>query len=256
MVGVGFECNRARVYQNRVDDYRTSDAVVSLRQDIDQLAQYSSGDVPMAVFCRLSMSEIAYFVTGVSDRIPVRNEEKFLTEIHAGVEAVSPAPSFNSMLQILPRIREARIASEELHEGLVDIKNLTTQDTRSEYCFNLYEILAQLYFVDILRTEQGVSALHVGQIENFRLDVNDAQEKLQALAPPKPYANQHRALNDFLNDLRSDLQASTNQYTTFSRTIESDYLTLESILAEIEAGATDLAERPEQLLIRSKVLQK
>ena len=141
-----------------------------------------------------------------------------------------------------------------MKDGLQGIENLTGEDSRSTYCLELVNALSEVYFINDIRKPQGVSALHVGQLENFQVDVNQAQELLLSLSLPNLYVEQHATINNVMNDLRLNLREDTSDPEAFSRIIQKDYEELSFTLKEIEIRSTDLLSRPEQLVLYADAL--
>lgn len=246
------ECLRARMYVSHVENYKNSSEILTVKDSINKLNRIAGRESALPAYCSLSVEGlIGNLNEAYRSDSETRESSELVRSIHQQAEEAEPSPAFNSLLQFLPRVREARDISENLNNTLEKIKNLTGEDSRSSYCLALVDVLSEVYFVNDIRTIQGVSALTVGQLDNFTINVNQAQEILLSLTPPKSLKEQHVALNEFMNDLRLDLQEDANDTELFSRNIQSNFENLESVLSTIEVVSKDLLTRPELLALYS-----
>ncbi len=251
----GFECLRARTYLRRVDDYRQSVAVLELKDAIQKMSVVAEDEYPDPVLCEfVAGGRLSQQGASLTEMREGEMLDSAVNMVHDRAENALPSPRFASMLIILPQVSKARTESAKLKDGTDRILYLTSEDKESQYCLSLLDVLREVYFVSDLRTPQGVGALRVGQIENFQINVDQAQEKLREINPPTRFTSQHILINDFLNDLRTDVRINTNDRDTFARAIDEDYETLNAILTDIGYYAENLRKLPEHVLINSSVL--
>lgn len=248
----GFEYVRASRYMGRTHEYRQS---VPVMKAVDRVGRLTSvvDSQPNGLYCNLSVELLVEerFRTEASTVTP----EKFAGEAGDYAKMASPAPGFNSFAQFVPKVREARAESVALTEAVREIQNLTREDARSNYCTELITALEEVYYVDTLSTTQGVNALHVAQQGNFINNVSVAQSKIRTMRVPDLFADEHVAVNEYLNELRLDLQNDATQYESFGRVIEQGTEQLEAVFVSIDAKSQDLSERAEQLQFYAAVLE-
>lgn len=250
---------RAYLYTYSAKAYIHSQNVQALHADIASFAELSANGRSNAVLCSFTMRDLVApadsDVVNASSQTLHAPVETF-DRIHDRAKNGPPSPAFFSLLRYLPHINTARSSSIRLKNARGAITNLTKQDSTTQYCSSLVDVLSKVYFINDLQSAQGVSALRVGQLENFQVNVDQAQQKLLALSPPQTLVSQHKALNEFFNDIRLDLREDDTQINDFSRLIQADYLNLQSILQDMQLATQDLQAIPDQLLIHSAELQK
>lgn len=251
----GVEYLRAHAYLDRVEDYKSSVDVLHLMDVAHKLNRevYSGTS---AIYCGFDLN---FLIAGVNEAYADKEGEQKSAEalrrqLHELAYDVSPAPGFNSLAQYLPKVREARDTSQDVKESVAELQNLTREDSRATYCQHLINALSKIYFIDDIRTPQGLNALLVGQLENFQVNTDQAQKAFLELNPPEVYRGQHVAINDFLNDFRSDLRGNPNDYVAMSRLMQENYENLNFTLKEIEIRSGDLLSRPEKIALYVSVL--
>ncbi len=245
---VPFEFMRASRYIATVEKYRNSPQVLGVKTSAEELnigtdvqATAAYCDVDITRFTKDSDSEVGQLVP------PGR-------EIYLRAEEAIPSPAFDSVFAFLPRIREAHDESEEISRALEKIRELTSEDARSTYCFGLVSVLGELYFLKDIQTPQGVGALVVGQLESFQLHVRNAQQKLAKTIPPQVFYDEHRALVESLNQLALDVRTNENDEQEFSRRVENTVTTIQDTLGALRFKSKDLLTRFDQVDLYADIL--
>lgn len=246
----GAEYARAHVYLSSTVSYKNSVRVLSLKDTAERFNR-EVADSASPVYCSFDLEG---FTKGASttdaDLANANNRPGVLArELNEYAEKAAPSPAFSSLLQFLPKVRLARTVSQEMAISLKEIKNLTSEDSRSTYCLELVSVLSEVGFVNNLKAPQGVSALHIGQLDNFQANVSRAQDELLSLTPPTQFIDQHVAINQFLNDLRLDLLEDSNDYMGFAANISDGYDQLSSALDGLELGSADLLPKADQIAL-------
>jgi hypothetical protein len=250
-----FEYIRASIYLNTVDDYKKSEAILRVKETADKLTRASQVKQP-AIFCDIDHKDLLKEVNKAYDNLTNENNpELLISMLNSSVKQAGSPPIFNSFLQFIPKIHQARIINQEIQGSMEALASLTTTDERSSYCTSLVGVLGEIYFLTSIETPEGVSALFVGQLENFQVNTKQAQKTLQAISPPTVFIDQHTELNQLLNKIALDLRNNSNKYIEFSRIIEKDVDQLEIILGNIKSKTQDLQSRPSQIALQASLLE-
>lgn len=254
MLFVGFESVRAQLFEMQVADYRRSVRVQNANDSISKLvaATEKGGNGP--VFCDVKLDNI------IGEHNPAyENSEATQTalvlEVRDKAQAIRPSPAFYSLLSFLPHIKTEKKLSDSLKDSAETVNNLTKQDIKSQYCLQLVDVLSEVYFLKTLSTPEGVSAMRVGQVENFQINVKQAQSKLQSLTPPSQFADEQLQIAEILNRIALHLRGDENNFTMFSRNIELQVQNLEIVLQAIHDQSSDLANIPAQLYLHTQILR-
>ncbi len=250
-----FESGRAIYYQKSVRNYKNSVAVLDIRDTVDKL-NFVTQDNPPAIYCDLQLEGLLQENNEAYQQITENNQPgNLVSKLREQVKNAGSPPAFNSILQFVPNVRHARDTSQEIHGAIKNISSLTTFDVRSEYCINLSKVLSKVYFLPDIDSPEGVSALSVGQLENFQVNVSQAQKSLLIITPPPMFTEQHIEINNLLNTIALNLRENAYKYDEFSRRIEQDVQLLDKTLDDIRAKSIDLQSRPGQIAIQAKVLE-
>jgi hypothetical protein len=102
-----------------------------------------------------------------------------------------------------------------------------------------------------LQKPESVSALLPGQLENFQVNISQAQEKLKTMKFPSIYQPSHLKINEIFVQIAKDLRLDDNSYTKFAREIEADVQALNETNHTISNLATDLRNRPKDIAIQA-----
>jgi len=250
------ELVRADSYIDNAESYESSIEVLELKSTISLLSeQIERGNA--AVFCRLDAEKLLRSPHDIDDKDtdnPLLSRT-LLEDANRQSRAASPSPAYNSLLQYLPQVRLARQTSVENDEALKNLIYLTSEDNRTSYCMDLVNVLREVYFIRIIKTPQGVGSLHVGQLDNFRSNINEAQDSLLDLTPPNDFIEQHTELNALLNDVRINLHSDDLDVDEFSRRLQDNYEQLDFTLRKIGIKSGDLADRQDEIILQAHLLE-
>jgi hypothetical protein len=250
------ECVRAWHFQNNMREYKLSSEVQSFVDTIDRLQRVTENN-PSAYFCDLSTRNLlnqfnkAYEEQGLGENAP----EQIMSLLREDMSTVAKAPSFWSIVDFLPRPAAASKMSTDITSAIKNMQDALKHDIRSEYCLNLQDALSRLYFSESIRTPQGVGALLPGQIENFQVNVRQAQEALLNMTIPDDFYESHVALTKNVQNLGQALQGDDNNYVDFSRKVDVEMVDLESQLEQLRQQTLDLQLIPAKLKIESANLK-
>lgn len=253
---VAIEQARAEFFIKNAEDYRNSATVQTLLSDIDTLNR-SVLVAPAAYFCNLDLENLlpdfnnAYLSLGQGNNAP----DAVMSRIRSDIELTKNVPYFHSYLTVLPTVERAHLESKELNSALARLRELSAENERSEYCQSLQEILGRTYFIESIRKPEGVSALFPGQIENFQINLSQAQEALDALPAIDNSIEVHAGLRRALSSLSLILKGDENNYVMFSRAVEEQYTEIESLLESLRSKNQDLQDIPAQLALAIVDLQ-
>jgi hypothetical protein len=150
-------------------------------------------------------------------------------------------------MDFLPRPSQAEKISSEMAESLKSLKELVIDDIRSKYCSELGATLSDVYFIADLQKPEAVSAMLVGQLEEFQVRVAKTQETLKIMAFPSTMEAEHLKINELFVTVAKDLRADDNRYTQFARSMEGNITELNTIIDQISEKSADLKTRPQQL---------
>lgn len=250
------ECVRARMYSSSINDYKNSVKVQSLLDTVDKLTKTVNATAP-AFYCKLDFQVLSqqYNPATAESDFSQNSVETLIQQIRAEIEIIKPAPAFSSLLEFLPQPKKARNTSEEINGAISRVESLTSSDARSEYCIKMRDALATIYFIYDLQKPEAVSAMSVGQVENFQIKVSDTTNNFISLTFPVVFEKQHLAFLELLNKISADLRQDENNYDTFSRAIEDDVMALNEILQGISDNSGDLANKPTEIAIQLNYLR-
>lgn len=249
MLGI-FEFARATIYMNRVKVYKQTQAVVELSDKVNLLNRSVELASPAAL-CQVSHKNLLSqfndaYRTFFADNVQAH---QLLDDLYETSKSLPAPPRFWSLMTILPNVQDARSESSDMREARQTIQRLSERDARSEYCVAVSDALTRTYFLQDLQTPQGVSALFVGQIENFQVNVSQAQEMLVQIPFPTMFESEHTELVKLYQQIALNLREDDNNYTAFARRIETDVAQLELVLARLTQKSADLQTIPKQLTI-------
>lgn len=255
VIGV-FECIRARVFISDVQDYKNSAAVLTIVDSVDRLTR-SVDSAPPVYYCQLNYVGLISKFNPAYDELAATKDlsEELVPKLNQDLVNVEPVPAYSSLLEFLPQPKKARKISQDLHASIDSLKQLTSADARTSYCLTLRDALAKVYFLQDLRNPEGVSALSVGQLESFQVNVSQAQAIIQPIEFPTIFEAEHVAFLQLLQKIAIDLREDEDKYTQFSRSIEQDVLELEEILAGLREASGDLLNRPKDIALQASYLQ-
>ncbi len=252
----GVEFVRASIYISKANEYKES-AKVSIVVDSASKLSYQSEYIESSTMCSINLDDlIAKSNQAYIDPVKESNDpEIVMKELSNLVKQAAPSPEFNSIMQFIPRVYEARKISRQMESSLYEIAKLTKQDGRSMYCSNVAGVLSEIYFIDDLSKPEAVSALHVGQVENFQVNSQNALDAISKIEPPEEFVENHKALVSLVSKLKGDLKNNTNDYVGFSRVINENLKVLKTELEDLKQKSVDLQSRPQEILLRSSLLQ-
>ena len=136
-----------------------------------------------------------------------------------------------------------------MHKASSDIKKLTVQDARHEYCTALYTQLQEIYFVTNLKQPEAVAALLAGQLDGFRSRLKNAQTKIQGLRYPVDFEAEHVAINKQLKELERVLSSDSNRYDIFANSVDDTVVQIEDALYNIRQKSADIIDTPSRIVI-------
>lgn len=244
VVATGFEQLRAVVYLNHVDKYNNSEQTRAAIEIVDSMQQQGSS----SELCNL---DAAGSISVKSNAYPVKDIGVVgpISRLRDQLSKILPSPTYNSYFRFLPKVSQARKRSNQMVTASNNLVDLVKLDDRTEYCRGLQDVLSAVYFLNSLKTPQGVSALHVGQIEDFQVSLSKAQRALLELESPTLFRNDHSAINDALNSAALSLRSDTNAYRQFSRDIELSTSAVAVAVESIRQKSEDLQSKPSDLLL-------
>jgi len=249
-----FESVRASYYQKSVRNYKNSVAVIGIKDIADKLNLVTQNNSP-SIYCVVESEGLLREINKAYQQTTDDSKPSVLIErLSQQIEQAGSPPAFNSVAQFVPSVRRARQASLELYSAVGELTVLTGDDERSDYCTALVKVLSEVYFLPEIDSPEGVSALFVGQLENFQVNVAQAKQELRKIAPPSVFVEQHIKLGQLLNTVELDLRNDANKYSEFSRRIEGDVEELQLILRQLKDKSTDLQKRPSKIAIYADVL--
>lgn len=252
----GFECVRARLYLHTVSEYKNSVEVLALHDSVEKLNSLVKFSRP-AYFCDIKFNDLLpefnqAYTESSNENI---SADVLISRLKDQVKSIKPAPAFSSLVKFLPQPKKARIESQQINEALTNLEKYTSSDVRSTYCIGLRNALSRVYFLEDIQKPEGVSALLAGQIENFQINMQQAQDLAQALSYPDIFEKEHIEINELLIKTASDLKGDDNNYVGFSREIEQDVRGIELILDRIRTLVPDLVELPDRITISANALK-
>ncbi len=171
------------------------------------------------------------------------------------VENLPEPPTFQSFAVFLPQANKARKDSSQTNTAHNTVKSLFDEDVRSTYCTQLATILSSIYFVEDLQKPEAVSALQVGQVEDFQVKIAKAQDKLVALGFPSDFQQEHSQITELLSQYAKTLRSDDNKYVSFARSMEATNKQLTALLSSIAQKTADLQERTKDLKIAAASLE-
>ncbi len=239
------EYTRTWTYMRQVNDYQNSSRILQLKDSVDQLVRASQSGAS-TVYCSLVFDE--------EQSKKTNSVEPIIGRLQKQVELASPAPAFSSLLESLPRPREARQLSEEMRSALEKMDVLTRQDARSSYCNTINDELKSLSFLLTIQEPQGVSALLVGQLEEFQVNVKQTQDRLKTMQFPEMFEEEHIMILETLQTIAVDLRHDDNDYAQFAKKIEADVITINDTLDSLRSKTKDLQTIPQQIALLSSYL--
>ena len=234
-----FESVRAILYINGLKDYKNSVSVLQLKDSIVNLQNLVS-DGSSSYFCSIDQSKLS-----TSDA--ENNATKVMKTVNEQIKIVGQTPVYNSLVNFLPKPKNAKKLSNDLNQASLDIVKLSTEDARSDYCVKLENALYNSKFLQDLQKPEGVSALLPGQLENYQSKLKNTQETMLAMKFPTEFKEDHVKAIEVLNKVAVDLRADDNNYKQFSRSIEADLKSLDEVLASIRSKTLDLQDTPKQI---------
>lgn len=250
------ECVRASFYMNHLNDYKNSAKIQHINEDIDRINRAVTR-APSAYFCDITSENLldefnsAYLKAGSEDSEP----GAIIEHIRQDFTDIGPVPEFTTIFSILPRPSKAIEQSKQAKEAYLILQDLIKIDERSEYCQSLQEILGRTYFIESIRKPEGVSALLPGQIENFQINLSQAQEALDTLPAIDNSIEVHAGLRRAYSSLSLILKGDENNYVMFSRAVEEQYTEIGSLLESLRSKNQDLQDIPAQLALAIVDLQ-
>jgi hypothetical protein len=250
-----FECARAYYFEKEAEAYKTSVEVQNLQQTVTLLNE--STVVPSAAYCDLSFEGLLADFNDAYEPIieESRRPENLHKKLQEQAAQISPPPSYRSLAEFLPRPKNASELSDNLQEAVESLAVLAKLDARSEYCLQLSQVLARTYFLSDIKKPEGVGALFVGQVENFQINVGQAQEMMKKLKYPTDFEAEHVKIFEILNSVAINLRKDENKYTAFARNIEQDVNQLEATLSSIRDKSADLQKRPQEITLQAGSLK-
>jgi hypothetical protein len=249
------ELTRAGLYRNSAREYKDSAEVQSLHETVDKL-QRSTEQLPAAFYCELDHENLlSEFNEAYSELDSENTVENLVRRVSNQTEELSPAPAFSSPLNFLPVVKGSSELSEEMEQALQVITELTEQDVRSDYCLKVEEVLTRVYFLESLATTEGVAALLPGQVENFQVNLRQAQEIFEEIQTvPKIFMSDHGNLAELLQNVGEDLRKNANKNEAFARRIQNDIKSVKSIITNIGDKTEDLQRRPQEIALQASYL--
>lgn len=251
------ETVRAQLFMLQLDNYRTSARVEALNDSVDRLVAQTEKGGGGPALCELSLDgNIVGYNVAYQTQSNMQTTEDLMRAVHDRAMQALPSPAFYSVLNFLPHIKSKQDTSEAAARALNQEVNLTKQDTQSQYCLRLLSVLSEVYFLKTISTPEGVSAMRVGQVENFQTNVRKAQEALKAIIPPPEFADEHVQLTEILNHIALHLREDENDFVSFSRRIEMQTSELAIVLQSLHDKSAHLRNVPGNLYLESTILRE
>ncbi len=250
-----FEYGRAWFYMRSVESYRSSANMQMLQQDVDKLVRSVELMTP-PYFCHitapnlLTSADSAYVTERNSELTP----EKIVSRLRDQFQLVDHPPAYSTLAPSFLLIKKAQSESAKMHDAVLKLKELVTDDVRSGYCLELTDALSQVYFIKDIQTPEGVSALLPGQVEDFQVRVSKTKETLLSMRFPEPFTTQHTDFIRILNEIAVSLRQNENNYVEFARRLGAEKLEIDGLLETIRSQTTDLQQRPMQIALTAQVL--
>ena len=248
-----FECGRAYLYINKVDDYKVSVKAIYLKDSIAKLQQaYSSFGA--SYFCDLDRNKIIAYVAN-PDMNSVENMDEIVAKVSENLADATPPPSFSSLVDFLPRPKRAKQVSNDINSSLESIDQLIKPNAKNEYCSGVGRVLEISYFLDSITKPEGVGALLVGQIEEYQSVIAKTTDELLSMKFPTELNDEQIRLIEVFNTISTDLKGNENYYVSFSRKIGVDVQELDEVLKNISDKMSDVQKIPESLDVKISVLE-
>lgn len=252
----GVEHTRAAYFMRRAEEYRNSARVQTLLSDIDTLNK-SVLVAPAAYFCNIDLENLlpdfnsAYIALGQGNNAP----DAVMDRLKSDIETAKNTPSFRSYLTGLRSVERAQTESKKLNSAIIRLSELTAENDRSTYCQSLQDALSRTYFLQSISTPEGVSALLPGQVENFQINVTQAQELLLRMHVPDEFKQEHEKLHEAYEQVASILKSDDNAYVRFSRDIERQVLGIDETLQSVRTKASDRQAIPTEIMLSAAALR-
>lgn len=252
----GVELVRAAYFMRRAEEYRNSARVQTLLSDIDTLNK-SVLVAPAAYFCNIDLENLlpdfnsAYIALGQGNNAP----DAVMDRLKSDIETAKNTPSFRSYLTGLRSVERAQTESKKLNSAIDRLSELTEENDRSTYCQSLQDALSRTYFLQSISTPEGVSALLPGQVENFQINVTQAQELLLRMHVPDEFKQEHEKLHEAYEQVASILKSDDNAYVRFSRDIERQVLGIDETLQSVRTKASDRQAIPTEIMLSAAALR-
>jgi hypothetical protein len=245
----GFELWRSKQYQSTAEEYKKSAKVQNVITEIDRLSK-ALEEGNRSLLCDLSVDKTLQAKKSEDTYSMLQNIREYATQLQ------DSWPSFKSAALYMTEVQDSRAISGDIDSAMSSLFELSELSAVSGYCYELNAVLSESEFLAHVSKSEGVSALFVGQIENFWVNFEAVQQKMKAIRPvPAEIVNQHNQLLEIYDDIAVLLREDTQDVELFSRNIKEKLTDLEIVFADIKQVAEHLEALPEQLQIQSAVLR-
>lgn len=248
-VYVGVEVVRAQNYMKKANAFRQSASVGDIRASAQKL-NTSIGLSSATMYCDIKLDKLLpplteeYMAFFAEDNRP----ETVINTLHGQVDkAISEAPTFNSFLGFIPKVRDAKNLNNRLSGSMQQLSKVTILDERSVYCLEMVNTLTQSNFILGLQSPENVRKLHPGQLDMYRSDSTRIKQLAQAIKPPDALQSQHDRLIAYFTKTEIDLKQSTGSAQLLSTAMAVNVGELQKTLDQIKAASADLASRPSEI---------
>ena len=253
------ECIRARLYIASAESYKQSVEVLELQDAVEMLQRSAENDTA-GLYCKIqllsdqSSSSPNYSVTTKANSV-TRNAAALHDQIYEHIRYIDTPPSYSSLLDVLPKPKEATSLSIEMSQAVDRIKSLTVKDERSQYCLKLEEAIGKIAFIRELSRPEGVEALLVGQLDNYRNNVQKSVVEVNNIYPPKAYADEHLRIIGVLTELSETINMNDRDAEAFSDRVGKHAIDIAATLERISAKSSDLKNIPYEIGLSAEQLK-
>jgi hypothetical protein len=240
---------RSNQYISTAEEYKKSAKVQNLVAEINRLSQaIEAGDG--ALLCDLSVGKT------VKEGSPQDTYTMLSTINTQATQLLDDWPSFASAALHVAEVRESREMSGDIDRAITTLYELSEPNKLSAYCYELATVLSESEFLADIAKREGVSALFVGQIENFEGRFKEIEKEVASLnAVPQEVSSHHQEIVDIYASIGPLLRENTQDFVAYSARINEKLLALDVVLQDIRKTAEQLEGLPEQLQIQSAILR-